>query len=339
MSSEATEAATSTRGHFERITLSEVPLDSARVLGGRLYHEHELNPLAGREPPSYSVDALVSADLTLGLMRYSSGVHIVTGHLGSYHVNIPLDEPLSTASGRHHEVIAAGHAAVYHPDRPTVLQGWQQGGRVLALKISRQRLEEQASWMLRRAVTSVDFDLSLRLDHPRGREWLSLVRLLSNALVSEDSLAHNALVGPALTDSLIGGLLLVSGYVDEGALEPALSTRTRPATRSEALDRAVQFVRQNAEKPLTTAAIAAAAGTSSRTLQAAFRADLVTTPHEFLRSVRLERTRDDLLRARPRDVTVAEVARRWGFTNLGRFAAQYTRVYGESPKATLRGTR
>jgi AraC-like DNA-binding protein len=35
-------------------------------------------------------------------------------------------------------------------------------------------------------------------------------------------------------------------------------------------------------------------------------------------------------------VSVAEVAARWGFSHLGRFAAAYRKRYGESPSHTLR---
>ncbi|MDR3656411.1 MAG: helix-turn-helix domain-containing protein [Mycobacterium sp.] len=35
--------------------------------------------------------------------------------------------------------------------------------------------------------------------------------------------------------------------------------------------------------------------------------------------------------------TVGEVARRWGFGNLGRFAVLYRQTYGRSPHVTLRG--
>jgi len=34
--------------------------------------------------------------------------------------------------------------------------------------------------------------------------------------------------------------------------------------------------------------------------------------------------------------TVAEVAYRWGFTHLGRFAHDYRARYGEAPSTTLR---
>jgi TolB-like protein len=56
---------------------------------------------------------------------------------------------------------------------------------------------------------------------------------------------------------------------------------------------------------------------------------------QFLRNLRLERARRDLLRA-PASASVTEIATRHGFDHLGRFAARYVERYGEPPSATLR---
>jgi TolB-like protein len=54
----------------------------------------------------------------------------------------------------------------------------------------------------------------------------------------------------------------------------------------------------------------------------------------FLRELRLERARQELLRASDR-ASITRVATRYGFNHIGRFAAQYRTRYGESPSATL----
>jgi len=51
-----------------------------------------------------------------------------------------------------------------------------------------------------------------------------------------------------------------------------------------------------------------------------------------MRDMRLDRVREDLLRARPGGTTVALVAHRWGLGHLGRFAAAYRERYGVSPR-------
>jgi transcriptional regulator GlxA family with amidase domain len=75
---------------------------------------------------------------------------------------------------------------------------------------------------------------------------------------------------------------------------------------------------------------------STRLLQAGFRDHLGLSPTQFLRQVRLRHVRADLTGSDPAGrPMVAEVAHRWGFTHLGRFAQDYRARYGESPSQTL----
>jgi transcriptional regulator GlxA family with amidase domain len=55
----------------------------------------------------------------------------------------------------------------------------------------------------------------------------------------------------------------------------------------------------------------------------------------YLRTVRMQRVREDLLKACDGD-TVSAIATRWGFFEFGRFAGQYRKLYGETPSETLR---
>lgn len=58
---------------------------------------------------------------------------------------------------------------------------------------------------------------------------------------------------------------------------------------------------------------------------------------EYLRRVRLDGVHHDLMMADPtQGATVADIARRWGFTPSSRFASFYRAQYGISPSATLR---
>jgi AraC-like DNA-binding protein len=59
----------------------------------------------------------------------------------------------------------------------------------------------------------------------------------------------------------------------------------------------------------------------------------------YLRSVRLAHAHADLVRIADTgsQTTVTEVALRWGFTHLGRFAALYRQTYGRPPSSTRQG--
>ena len=95
------------------------------------------------------------------------------------------------------------------------------------------------------------------------------------------------------------------------------------------LRRAEAFMRAQADAQIGLAEVAAAAGCSVRSLQNAFRLFRGTTPHRALRLVRLERVREALGRG---EAPVAAVARRFGFSNVSRFAASYAQQFGERPR-------
>ncbi|WP_018334326.1 helix-turn-helix domain-containing protein [Actinomycetospora chiangmaiensis] len=109
----------------------------------------------------------------------------------------------------------------------------------------------------------------------------------------------------------------------------------RPAT----LRRAIAFIESNPGRAVTVADVAAAAFVTPRAVQLAFRRHLDTTPMRYLQTVRLERAHHDLIAADPRRTTVSEIATRWGFGSLSRFAAAYRAMHGVPPSHTLGGRR
>ncbi|MDW4572965.1 helix-turn-helix transcriptional regulator [Microbacterium sp. M3] len=100
--------------------------------------------------------------------------------------------------------------------------------------------------------------------------------------------------------------------------------------------RAVAYIDEHAQDPVTLADVASASRLSVRALQAGFRRYLDTTPMGYLQKVRLSSARLDLLAGDPTRETVAAIARRWGFTHLGRFASSYRAAFGELPSESLR---
>jgi AraC family ethanolamine operon transcriptional activator len=73
-----------------------------------------------------------------------------------------------------------------------------------------------------------------------------------------------------------------------------------------------------------------------RSLLRAFKVALGTTPSGRLRSLRLTQARNALLSRGVPSETVTEVAMRFGFRELGRFATDYRVAFGERPSDTLR---
>ncbi|MBO0608994.1 helix-turn-helix transcriptional regulator [Myceligenerans salitolerans] len=124
------------------------------------------------------------------------------------------------------------------------------------------------------------------------------------------------------------GLLTVQrhNYTD------ALTGRTR-SLGPQQVRRAVELIEERPDAVSSIAELARDVGASARALQAGFRRYLDSTPGEYLRSARLKRARADL---RGGAASVSEVAARWGYSNIGRFAAEYRNRYGERPGETLK---
>lgn len=104
------------------------------------------------------------------------------------------------------------------------------------------------------------------------------------------------------------------------------------------LTRALELIEQDPAHAWTLGELARTCGIGPRALQQHFRRFVGATPVEHLRIVRLDRARQELLRA-PRDARVTEIAERCGFAHLGRFAIWYRERFGESPSATLQHAR
>ena len=98
--------------------------------------------------------------------------------------------------------------------------------------------------------------------------------------------------------------------------------------------RALGWLRAHLSEAIDLDLLAGVAGVRPRTLETHFRMFLHTTPLGWVRRMRLARARHDLVRRGPR-ATVTAVALDSGFTQLGRFAAEYRRAFGELPSATL----
>ena len=101
---------------------------------------------------------------------------------------------------------------------------------------------------------------------------------------------------------------------------------------------AIRFMQRNLARPLTTGEIAAAAGTSERSLRRQFHRFTGQSPIAFHRQLRLEAARQALCDNHAKaDITTA--AGMHGFSHLSHFTGQYRRRYGELPSATLRALR
>lgn len=200
---------------------------------------------------------------------------------------------------------------------------------LLMVNIDLDVLERAAAGQLGADTVHLDFRRTAPASQALRTHWLRTINYVWNSVMQVEEVFHNDAIRVATLEAVTAAAL--AAFQIE-----AVRSEPMAAAASSAIRRAQRFIEENPATPLTVAEIATAARLSVRALHSGFRRDLHTTPQAYLRRVRLEAARDELVEADPTTELVSDVARRWAFANLGRFASQYHARFGEYPAETLR---
>ena len=106
----------------------------------------------------------------------------------------------------------------------------------------------------------------------------------------------------------------------------------------DVVDRFVKLAQANLDKPTRIPDLSRAIGVEPRQLRRACQAILGMTPVSHLHTLRLSEVRRTLATPDGAAATITEVASRFGFHELGRFAAAYRAAFGEHPSETRQKT-
>ncbi|MBX9641967.1 MAG: helix-turn-helix transcriptional regulator [Mycobacteriaceae bacterium] len=179
------------------------------------------------------------------------------------------------------------------------------------------------------------------------------VRLTGTAPVTPEAKRHLVRVVDYVCRSVSDGLRVVqdplisstiqrclaAGMLDAFASTAVLDTSVedRRDSTPQLLRRAIAFIDDNAHTDISLADIANAIFVTPRGVQYMFRKHRDCTPTAYLRlrQVRLNHAHRELAAGNRDTTSVGDVARKWGFAHLGRFAAYYRQHYGQSPHVTL----
>jgi AraC-like DNA-binding protein len=216
---------------------------------------------------------------------------------------------------------------------PALTLRWNPDSTAMVFRLDRTALETELVDLIDAPVERpLRFQVRMDLGAPAAASWLRTAMFLTREVDRRGSLLENPLLAADLERILLRGLLLAQphSYSDRLAVD---STDTAMPGYVAA---AVALLEAAPARRVGTDALARQVNVSTRLLQAGFREHLGMSPTQYLRQLRLRRVHEDLTRGDPgRRPMVAEVAYRWGFTHLGRFAQDYRARYGESPSQTL----
>jgi AraC-like DNA-binding protein len=308
-------------------------LDEAMRVTTDVFLPHHLQILERSAPLHMELNALRMGCLTAGYLRYGPEVRMRTTQASHYHVNIALTGAVRSRCGRRDEVDSArSQAAVFMPGSPADIL-WGRGSAQLCVMLARDRVDRELEGLLGRPLDrALEFDVGMDLTTPGAAAWLHAVELVEREASRTDGLTRFPLAAAHLESLVVDGLLLAQPH----NYSEAIATGAAPR-RPRAVRQALELIREQPDRPWSTAALAARVGVSARTLQEGFARTVGVPPMAHLHATRLDRIHTELSTAEPGSVNVGTVAARWGFMHAGRFAAAYRRRFGCTPAETARG--
>ena len=128
--------------------------------------------------------------------------------------------------------------------------------------------------------------------------------------------------------------LIIATLVSSRTLESGI----RSAPRNRLFRKALDYMRGNADRGVSVGTVCSEVGIGMRSLQREFRKCYDMTPKAYLQVQRLNDVYRELHGASPETTRIIDVASRQGFWHMSQLAADYRRLFGELPSATLNRT-
>lgn len=316
------------RGSSHRLFASQ-DLDETRAMVARVMKPHGLGVAGRAQQLGARMHHASLGEVSVSRLKYGAEVCIQPDRLEDFFlVQMPLAGHAEIHSGDDSLQSTSDLASVLSPSDPIRMR-WSADADQLMVRIPRRRLERCAAAQLGRELDApLRFELGMSWQQQPA--WTCLLSYLLQCAEQGVTAGTHRLLA-AQIDQLVASTLL--------CVQPHSLSHARPARCGPVLPRHVrrveEYLQTHADQPISADQLAALAGVSLRSLYAGFQQFCGTSPMQYLKQIRLDRARADLL-GNSALTTVAGIALAWGFDHLGRFSVDYRKRFGESPSDTLR---
>jgi AraC-like DNA-binding protein len=288
---------------------------------GAILQPHRLTPVAGRAGRSASyMNHVRFSHLSFGSLGYASPMRVDAGEIADYFL-------ILMSLGGYADVSVGGRRAILGPTQAVVVCPSMSFGGIFSgdceqffVRIDKRAIQAHSGYERLHMEPTID------LSRPQIAPLLAQLRMLATSPETVALAQENGNVAIEIERLLIA--LLLAGHRHSSVDHSSALVLPRTIRRAEA------FIAEHACEPLTLSAIAEAADVPVRTLLHSFKRFRDTTPMQLVRTARIERSREMLMKA-GLNARVGDIALACGFANLGRFASAYREIYGETPSETL----
>lgn len=307
-------------------------LDEARECASKTFSQHDVR-LVGGSDLAFRLDLTRSERLTVGQMTYGAQATVHGPPMRNcYHVNLPMTGESTAIQHGVRASCAGGDAAIIFLPGEPFLVSLSGDSRQYHLKLPKDALEAHAAKLVGAPeVTEIEFDLTFNLRTRPGQALLAMINLLYSELSRPGGFAHQPAAARELESAVMTSVLLAI----PNKLTRELVDRPSNRDRRSRIRQVLAYIDTRPASQPTAADLAARAGMSLRALQSGFQDFVGMSPTTYLRGVRLDRAHSELMTG----ASVTDVATRWGFFHLGRFAQYYRERFDTLPSDTARRAR
>lgn len=306
-------------------------LDESRHSLSQVFCPHELTLNGRGRDLSTRLHEASFGHSALVYISYGTAVSIATDSLGHcYLVQVPIGGSAEIAVGSHRQHFQQDLACVVSPSQSMTMR-WSRNCGFYTVRLDRHTVERKLAQLLGQPLQApLVFHPVFELSSAAGNAWCNAVEFTRRQLQMPLTTATTPLLLRQLEDSLCLHMLLLlpHNYSTQLHHQPA-----RPTPRT--IKRACSYINTNIEKNITVEQLAEAADVTAATLTRHFQYYLGEPPIKYIRGKKLEQVHA-LLQHTTVNQSVTDIALRYGFNHLGRFADYYRRHYGELPSETLR---
>jgi len=207
-----------------------------------------------------------------------------------------------------------------------------RGAELFAVVVEEALLDEEVRARLGKSLRSLARGAGLRFRNEQARRrLLDQWRVLLGIAAVSSTTPPDPREGARLFERVVLESFLLASV--PAAVEERSPAHVRLAYRTELL------MRERLGERVRLAHVARELGTSVRSVQLSFQEAFGMPPSAYHAALRLNGARRALRAGGEGPARVYEVAQRWGFHHAGRFSIAYRRMFGESPRATVRAVR
>jgi len=305
-------------------------LDEARDAVSRIFVDHRLDSKVSRPDRPVRVTCHGFDALKLCYFDYGREILIAPDQLQDFYLlMLPLSGTFRIRTGEADLTVGVGAGALLPAERDFHMH-WSEDATQMIVRIDKRRVWDCLERLLGQRLTRAP-DFALKVNWTDDR-----MTPLRNAVCSLAAMAGQPL-GPgtdkihaALEDTFLLSLL----YLQEHGYSRALADGRLSTACPSLVRRAEAFIEENLCEPFSIDDLVRASGGSARSLFESFNRFRDMSPMRYVRFRRLNRVREELMQA-DGETRVGTVALTYGFQHMGRFAGEYSKLFGEAPSATL----